>query len=75
MNEKQRRDRALLTRLHPGLLEDVTASETPDFGGGAREPAVPIASVNPAPPPPIYRERGGWAGTEIDAAAIFPWLR
>ena len=45
----------------------------PDFGGGVRESALPIAHFDPRQPTPVHRE-GGWVGTEIDAAAIFPWL-
>ena len=74
MNEKQQRDRAVLGALVPGLFDVEDASSgAPHFDGGVREPALPMAHVDPRPPTPAYRE-GAWTVVEVEDGAelLFP---
>ena len=77
MTEKERLDRLVLNALHPGTIAGSDESPgAPDFGGGVRESALPVAPSDPRPPAPVYRE-AGWAVVEVEDGAelLFPWMR
>ena len=78
MSEQKRSlDRAVLGALHPGMFDgDVVTSPAPNFDGGVRESALPVAHFDPRPPAPVYRE-AGWTVVEVKDGAelLFPWLR
>ena len=80
MNEKQRRDAALLGPMHRIYVSDDDAepkrTATPNFDGGAR--ADPNASTgDPSRRPYVQREPGGWVSMEVENGAelLFPFLR
>ena len=79
MNEKQRRDQALLGPMHGIYVRDDDAeprqTATPNFDGGVRsDPNAP--QFDPRPRPYVHREPGGWVSIEIQDGAelLFPWL-